>query len=159
QPVDKHVSLYCDLMIPPPLGTPGGLSFGYDFETGDYTDGTPIGQRGSANETNVTSALWGLVDGPEPPDETPGTDGGAADVSDSYAWHIEHDYLRPIPANITVEDYYQGWFALNGASYMKPEVDHVFVDLAQMPWYPDAAEPDNTLATAKPLALQAHTAT
>src|SRR5206468_10803076 len=31
---DNLVSLYADLVIPPPVGTPGGLSFSYDFETG-----------------------------------------------------------------------------------------------------------------------------
>src|SRR5262249_44302833 len=150
QPIDNHVSLYCDLTIPPPLNTTGGLSFGYDFETGNFVpDGTPIGQRGSANETNVTSALWDLMDGPETPDETPGADDDVVSVSDSYAWNIEHNYLRNIPANITVEDYYQGWFALNGAGFMKAGVDSIFIGLAKMPWYADSSEPDNTLASAK----------
>src|SRR5262245_6724097 len=159
QPIDNHVSVYGDLTIPPPVGTPGGLSFGYDFETGHYSNGTPIGQRGSANETNVTSALWDLMDGPETPDETPGTDDDAVSVSDSYAWNIEHNYLRNISANITVEDYYQGWFLQNGATFLKPQVDYVFNTLAQMPWHPDPSEPDNTLGTAKPLGIQPHTAT
>ena len=159
QPIDNHVSIYGDLTIPPPIGTPGGLSFGYDFETGDFTDGTPIGQRGSANETNVTSALWDLMDGPETPDETPGADDDAVSVSDSYAWNIEHNHLRNLSANITVEDYYQGWFLLNGPAFLKPQVDYVFNTLAQMPWHADSSEPDNTLATAKPLTLQPHTAT
>ena len=157
-PLDNHVSVYADLMIPPPVGTPGGLSFAYDFETGNFNDGTPIGQRGSANETNVTSALWDLVDGPETPDETPGADDDPVDVSDSYAWHIEHDYLRNLTSNITVEDYYQGWFALNGASFMKPGVDSIFVGLSRMPFYPDGAEPNNSLATATPIVPLPHQA-
>ncbi|HET9326095.1 MAG TPA: lamin tail domain-containing protein [Candidatus Eisenbacteria bacterium] len=159
QPIDDHVSVYGDLMIPPPVGTPGGLSFGYDFETGNFSNGTPIGQRGSANETNVTTALWDLMDGPETPDETPGADDDDVNVSDSYAWNIEHHHLRSLSANITVEDYYQGWFLLNGATFLKPQVDHVFNTLAQMPWHVDAFEPDNTLTTAKPLTIQSHDAT
>jgi len=158
QPMDNHVSVYADLMIPPPVGTPGGLSFAYDFETGNFNDGTPIGQRGSANETNVTSALWDIVDGASTPDESPGTDDDPVDVSDSYAWNIEHNYLRSIPAHITVEDYYQGWFALNGATFMKAGMDSIFVGLAKMPFQPDAAEPDNAIATARAITPVAHTA-
>ena len=157
-PLDQHVSVYGDLMIPPPVGTPGGLSFSYDFETGNFNDGTPIGQRGSANETNVTSALWDLVDGPETPDDSPGVDDDAVDVSDSYAWNIEHNYLTTLTANITVEDYYQGWFALNGPTFMKAAVDAIFIGLSQMPFYPDAAEPDNSLPNAKPIVPQPHLA-
>src|SRR5205085_6541824 len=52
--VDDLVSLYADLTIPPDVGTPAGLPFSYDFETGAFaTDGSTIGQRGSASETNV----------------------------------------------------------------------------------------------------------
>ena len=158
QPIDNHVSVYADLMIPPPVGTPGGLSFAYDFETGNFNDGTPIGQRGSANETNVTSALWDLVDGPETPDESPGVDDDPVDVSDAYAYAIEHNYIRNLTANITVEDYYQGWFALNGSTFMKAGVDSIFIGLSRMPFYADPAEPDNSLATAKPITPLAHTA-
>jgi len=158
QPIDEHVSIYGDLTIPPPVGTPGGLSFGYDFETGDYSDGTPIGQHGSANETNVTTMLWDLVDGPETPDETPGTDDEPVSVSDAYAYNIEHHYLRPIASGLTVEDYYQGWFAQNGPAFMKTGVDSIFIGLGLCPWYSDASEPDNALATAKPIVPLAHTA-
>jgi len=158
QPIDNHVSVYADLMIPPPVGTPGGLSFAYDFETGNFNDGTPIGQRGSANETNVTSALWDLVDGPETPDESPGVDDDPVDVSDHFAWTIEHDYLPTIPAHLTVEDYYQGWFALNGAGFQQAGMDAIFVGLARMPFHADAAEPDNALGSARPITPEAHTA-
>lgn len=157
-PIDAHVSTYSDLMIPPPVGTPGGLSFAYDFENGTFNNGASIGQRGSANETNVTSALWDLVDGPATPDESPGVDDDPVDVSDSYAWAIEHNYIPTIPANLTVEDYYQGWFSLNGATFMKAGVDSVFNGLALMPFHLDAAELDNTLATAKPITTVPHTA-
>lgn len=160
--VDNVVSLYADLTIPPPQGTPGGLSFSYDFETGTFADdGTPIGQRGSANETNVTSALWDLLDGPGTPDASPGTDDDMVEVSDTYAWNIEHDYLVSLPAGnpVTVEDYYQGWFALNGPGFMKTGVDDIFVTLAKMPFYPDGFESDNTLSTAGTITPLAHNLT
>lgn len=158
---DNLVSLYGDLAIPPPLGTPGGLSFSYDFETGTFADdGAPIGQRGSANETNVTSALWDLIDGPATPDATPGVDDDTVDETSQTAWAIETTYLRgtlPDAEAVTVEDYYQGWFALNGAGFHKPGVDHIFVTLSQMPFYPDAFESDNSTLTAGTVTPVAHT--
>jgi hypothetical protein len=152
QPVDAGVSLYADLVIPPPVGTPGGLSFSYDFETGNFGDtGAPIGQRGSANETNVTSALWDMMDGPSTPDATPGTDDDALEAADGDAWQIEHVYLRAMsPANpLTVEDYYQGWFATQGPGVAQAGMDGVFVGLARMPFAADGFEPDGATAGAR----------
>jgi lamin tail-like protein/flagellar hook capping protein FlgD/immune inhibitor InhA-like protein/pre-peptidase len=160
QAIDRLVSLYADLVLPPPVGTPGGLSFSYDFETGNFGDtGASLGQRGSTNETNVTTALWDLVDGPSTPDASPGVDDDPVEVDDSYAWHVEHDYLPSVPSGnaITVEDYYQGWFALNGPSFMKSGVDEVFVTMARMPFYPDAYESDNARTTAHAITPVAHT--
>lgn len=156
---DDLVSLYGDLMIPPAVGTPGGLSFSYDFETGNFGDtGAPIGQIGSANETNVTSALWDLIDGPTTPDATPGVDDDIVDVGADKAWAIEHGYMTGMPAAnpLTVEDYWQGWFALNGPNYLKPGLEQVFVTLAKMPFRTDALEPDNSLATAGSITPVAH---
>lgn len=154
QPVDALVSLYADLVIPPPVGTPGGLSFSYDFETGNFGDtGAPIGQRGSANETNVTSALWDMMDGPSSPDATPGVDDDALEAADSDAWQIEHVYLKAMSAAnpLTVEDYYQGWFATKGAGFAQAGMDGIFVGLARMPFAADGFEDDGSLATARPV--------
>jgi len=156
---DDLVSLYGDLQIPPPVGTPGGLSFSYDFETGLFgDDGTPIGQIGSANETNVTSALWDLLDGPGTPDLTPGFDDDGVEVADSYAWDIERNYLPALPPGnpVTVEDYWQGWFARNGAGFMQVGLEHIFVTLARMPFVADGFEPDGLLAQATPITPLAH---
>ena len=154
QPVDALVSLYADLVIPPPVGTPGGLSFSYDFETGNFGDtGAPIGQRGSANETNVTSALWDMMDGPSTPDATPGVDDDTMEAQDQDGWQIESVHLRSLaPSNIvTVEDYYQGWFATKGPGFQQNAMDHVYVTLARMPFAADAFEDDGTTATARPV--------
>lgn len=157
--VDDLVSLYGDLTIPPPVGTPGGLSFSYDFETGLFGDtGTPIGQIGSANETNVTSALWDLLDGPITPDFSPGVDDDFVEVDDSYAWAIEHTYLPGLPSGnpVTVEDYWQGWFALNGVGFMQAGLEHIFVTLARMPFAADGLEPDDAIASAGSVAPLLH---
>lgn len=157
--IDNLVSLYADLTIPPPVGTPGGLSFSYDFETGVFGNtGAPIGQIGSANETNVTSALWDLLDGPGTPDATPGFDDDPVEVADSYAWAIEVDYLPSVPPSnpITVEDYWQGWFALNGPGFMQSGLETIFVTLARMPFLEDGFEDDGTPALAGSIVPMAH---
>ncbi len=156
---DYLVSLYGDLAIPPPVGTPGGLSFSYDFETGNFgDDGTPIGQVGSANETNITSALWDLLDGPGTPDATPGTDDDIVEVADSYAWDIERNYLPSIPSGnpVTVEDYWQGWFARNGAGFMQAGLENIFVELAGMPFVADGFEPDGSIGAATAISPLPH---
>jgi hypothetical protein len=159
QPVDNLVSLYADLLLPPAVGVTGALSFSYDFETGLFANsGAPIGQRGSANETNVTSALWELLDGPSTPDASPGVDDDIVEVGDDVAWTIERTYLPSLaPGNaVTVEDYYQGWFATQGAGFMQAGMDQIFVTLALMPFIADVAEPDNATGTAKPIVPLAH---
>ena len=101
------------------------LEFGYDFETGIYTNGNPIGQVGTANETNVTSAMWDMVDGASTPDETPGVDDEPMDETGSLSWDVVENYMTTVgqPANpITVEDFYQGWFIRHGASFMQAEI-------------------------------------
>ncbi|MEO6462626.1 MAG: lamin tail domain-containing protein, partial [Candidatus Eisenbacteria bacterium] len=154
QPIDRLVSLYADLELPPPVGTPGALSFAYDFETGNFANtGLPIGQRGSANETNVTSALWDMMDGIASPDATPGADDDALEASDSEAWQIEVPYILALStANpLTVEDFYQGWFATKGAGFAQAAMNGIFVTLARMPFAADALEPDGSTAAARPV--------
>ena len=160
QPIDDHVSTYGDLQVPPDVGTPGGLSFSYDFEIGiayipdanGVVTTFDLGQHGSANETNVTSALWDVVDGPASRDETPGADDDGLEVADAVAWDVEHVYLPSIAATnpVTVEDFFQGWFARNGPAFHASAMNQIFVGLAKMPFAPDAAEPDNGVAGAGP---------
>jgi hypothetical protein len=167
QPVDGHVSIYGDLTIPPDSMMAGGLSFSYDYETGvAFQPGLPpggffLGQRGTANETNVTSAQWDLVDDAATPDETPGVDDDQVGVNDEICWNIEHVWLPGLaPGNVvTVEDYYQGWYAQNGANFMRAGVDDIFLNLSLMEFYPDAYEPDGTPAEATAITPLSYTTT
>jgi len=167
QPIDSHVSIYGDLMIPPDSMMAGGLSFSYDFETGVvFQPGLPpggffIGQRGSANETNVTSAQWDLVDDAGTPDETPGVDDDQVGVNDAIPFAIERIWLPGLPAGnaVTIEDYYQGWYAQNGANFMRAGVDDIFFNLSLMEFYPDSYEPDGTAAQATSIAPLAYSVT
>jgi len=150
QPVDDHVSIYADLSVPPAVGNPGGLEFAYDFETGLFDTGEPIGQIGSANETNVTSALWDLVDGTTTPDESPGSDDEPGDDTGALSWDVIRNYMttQSPPDWITVEDFYTGWFVRHGSGFMQTEIDSAFIGLGGMPFRPDAFEPDGTLQQA-----------
>ena len=150
QPIDDHVSIYADLAVPPALPTPGGLSFAYDFETGLFNHGAAIGQIGTACETNVTSAMWDVVDGTATRDESPGVDDETGDETGSLSWQVLQDYLIPInpPQWITVEDYYLGWFAVHGAGFQAAEMESAFVGLARMPFREDALEQNDNIAQA-----------
>ena len=146
QPKDDHVSFYADLGIPPAVGTPGGLGFAFDFETGLYQNGTPVGQVGTACETGVTAALWDLVDGYDTPDESPGVDDEPGDDTGALSWQVITGYmtrLNPPSHWITVEDYYRGWFSVHGPGFMMSAVDSAFVGLAGMDFFADAFEPDD----------------
>ena len=155
QPKDDHVSFYADLGIPPPVGTPGGLGFAFDFETGLYQNGSPVNQVGTASETNVTAAQWDLVDGYDTPDETPGADDESADDTGALSWQVITGYMTELnpPAHwITVEDYYRGWFSVHGAGFMKTAVDSAFVGLAGMDFFADGYEPDDDTTDAPTVA-------
>ena len=161
QPVDDHVSIYADLSIPPTVGTPGGLEFAYDFETGLFQTGTAIGQIGSASETNVTSAMWDLVDGTSTPDESPGSDDEPGDETGSLSWNVIQNHMtgQGGPDNwITVEDFYQGWFITHGAGFMQTEIDSAFIGLAGMQFFADGFEPDGTLGEARLVAPLSYSA-
>jgi len=150
QPVDKEVSVYADLGVPPPPPQSGGLEFGYDFETGLYNTGSPIGQIGSASETGVTSVLWDLVDGPGTPDFTPGIDDDNLDESGEFSWNSTADYMpsRGQGDWLTLDDFNDGWFATNGSDFLRAEVDEIFTALNLTAMEVDAFEPDDDLATA-----------
>lgn len=150
QPIDDHVSLYGDLTIPPPLPDPGGMQFWYDIETGIMMGDVPIGQIGSACETNVTSAMWDLIDGLATRDESPGEDDDPGDETGEYTWDVVADFM-PMHGRVdwlTVEDFYDGWFIQNGSGFMQEEIDSAFVGLGQMPFYEDSFESDNTIGDA-----------
>jgi hypothetical protein len=151
-PVDNHVSIYADLGIPPALPGTGVLEFSYDFETGMFGNtGAPIGQIGSACETNVTSVMWDLVDGTGTPDETPGTDDEPGDETGAASWAVIWNYMTTLvpPANwISVDDFYLGWFAVHGAGFMQAEMESAYIGLGKMAYYADGFEPDNTLGAA-----------
>jgi hypothetical protein len=158
QPIDNHVSFYADLTVPPSLPNAGGLGFAYDVETGLFNTGNPIGQIGSACETNVTSAMWDVVDGTTTKDESPGVDDENQDDTGTRSWQVLQNYLAPItPPNwITVEDFYRGWFVVNGAGFQQAQMESAFVGLAKMPFKEDGLEQNDDIAHASTATPQSY---
>lgn len=152
-PVDREVSIYADLAIPPPLPDPGGLEFAYDFETGFYTSGVPLAQIGSANETAVTAALWDVVDGVDTPDGSKGSDDDPLDDTGALSWDVTANYMpaRGMVDWLTVEDFHDGWFVRHGPFFQREAMDAIFVGGFEMPFNEDPYEPDDDLSDA-PLA-------
>ena len=159
QPIDNHVSFYADLTVPPMLPNPGGLGFAYDVETGLFNTGNAIGQIGSACETNVTSAMWDVVDGTTSKDESPGVDDETQDDIGTLTWQVLQNYLAPInPPNwITVEDFYRGWFVQHGAGFQQTQMESSFVGLAKMPFKEDALEQNDFIPYASPTTALTYT--
>ncbi|HEX7880920.1 MAG TPA: VCBS repeat-containing protein, partial [Candidatus Eisenbacteria bacterium] len=117
----------------------GNLNFSYEVE------GPNISALGAASEVTVTAALWDIVDDAATDDQYPGDDDPLsrpiADVWDDMVNYI------PTAANISLEDFWDGWFA--------PGVNNGF--LAEMQttfgghlceFYGDPFEGDNTAGTA-----------
>jgi len=148
---DTHVSLYADLAMPPALPTAGSLEFSYDFETGLLGNGTSLGQIGQANETNITSAMWDLHDGPATPDESAAVDDDAIDGDGGDVWDVLLNYMEPLPFAdiITFEDFVQGWKTVHGAAYQAAELDFILNTLNLMGFKEDAQEQDDTPASAE----------
>ena len=162
QPIDDGVTIYADLGVPPSLPEPGGLEFSYDFEAAVFGNGTPIGQFGTTSESNVTSAMWDLVDGSDTPDASPGVDDdpldGPLDGTRALVWDVLRNYMpgRDAVDWITVEDFHDGWFVRNGSDFLRDELDEIFVQSAQMPLAIDSYEPDDDLANASPIVPLVH---
>lgn len=85
---------------------PGGVVLKGNLETDDQ-----FFCQGSTSEFNVSSDLWDIADGPATPDSTPGVDDphDLMDVEDTEVWEVMTGYV-PGAANISFEDFWDGWF-------------------------------------------------
>ena len=124
---------------------PGNLQFFFDVETQ-----LPFVCSGATSETTVYTALWDLLDGPATNDETPGVEEPfdmLQDMSSEY-WSVMSGYL-PTAVNISLEDFWDGWFAPGFAFGHHPEMVSVFREV-EVEYFPDDFEPNDTLAEAVP---------
>ncbi len=139
-----HASLYVRTTG---LPGPGNLQFWFDAETQ-----LPFVCRGATSETTVYAALWDLVDGASTSDETPGSEEPWDLLSgqDAGYWKVLTIYL-PTSANVSLEDFWDGWFhpSVNNDHYS--EMKSVFRELG-VEYTPDAFEPNDTIAEARTVA-------
>ena len=123
---------------------PGNLQFSFDVESQE-----PFVCFGSTSETSVYAALWDIGDGPSTTDDTPGSDeswdllaGHDADVFKDM-----HVYI-PTAVNISLEDFWDGWFhpsVANGhLAEMRAIFNHIGIEFQR-----DAFEPDDLAAEAR----------
>lgn len=122
---------------------PGRVRISYEVET------PSTGRLGHGNEVAVNAALWDVVDDATTLDASPGVDDDPMQVAGAVAnvWDVLVNYLpRPGVANISAEDFWEGWFALahNEAAGMSA------VFAAQgMRFAEDAYEPDDSAGEAR----------
>jgi hypothetical protein len=123
---------------------PGNLQFSFDVETQE-----PFICYGATSETVVYAALWDLGDGPSTLDGTPGSDepfdmlqGHDADVFRTMAVYL------PTAANISLEDFWDGWFSPGVNNGHLTEMRSIFRQVG-VEYEPDVFEPDDTTAEAR----------
>ena len=123
---------------------PGNLQFSFDVETQ-----APYSCRGATSETVVHSTLWDLGDGPSTPDSSPGTDEpwDLLQGLDQERFEVQ-DVVLPGAANISLEDFWDGWFSPSMAHGHLPEMRAIFRPLG-VEYEPDVMEPDDTVAEAR----------
>lgn len=123
-------------------------------------NGTPFTSSagGEADEGAVFCALWDLVDTASTNDGG-STDDDAVDGSFTFNGGLDGDAMQwavftgpvDVAANVTIRDQWNGTFGPTNHG-QHPAVESVF-DGWSMRFYADTAEPNNSIATAAPLAL------
>ncbi len=123
---------------------PGNLQFYFDVETQ-----LPFVCRGATSETTVYAALWDLFDGPGTTDESPGVEEPWDMLQGQEApyWKIMTQYLQPT-MNISLEDFWDGWFQPASANGRLPEMISVFRNLG-VEYFPDTFEPNDQVTEAR----------
>jgi hypothetical protein len=113
---------------------------------------------GAADEVAVACALFDLIDDELTADTTPGTDddalGSATTINGKNPhrawWEV---FVGPVAAaaNLTINDAWDGWFALHAADPHESAVHDIF-ELRRLRFWNDSAEPNGTLESAGTLA-------
>ncbi len=120
----------------------GNLDFYFDVEAE-----VPYTCSASTSEVTVYAALWDIVDNASTPDGSPGQEEyfDTVSVSDLAVWDVMRNYI-PGAANISVEDFWDGWFVRGegAGSSMRTLFGH-----HGMEFYPDGGEDNGSPATAE----------
>jgi hypothetical protein len=121
------------------------LSFSLELEYLTGNSVFPGSISGSTNEIAVGAALWDITDGADTADSTPGTDDDPLQRPFSDVWK---DLTRYFPSvtlpGITVETFWNGWFAPGIDNGFLKDMQEVFADVNGIEFRPDAQEPDDS---------------
>ncbi|MGH2651613.1 MAG: PPC domain-containing protein, partial [Actinomycetota bacterium] len=126
---------------------PGNLQFSFDVETQQ-----PFVCLGATSETTVFAALWDIVDRAGTPDESPGSEEpwDLMQAADPDYWRVMTSYL-PGAVNISLEDFWDGWFHPAIANGRHPEMVSTWREIG-VEYFQDGFEPNDVVAEAWPLA-------
>jgi len=125
---------------------PGNLQFSFDAETQ-----LPFVCFGATSETTVFAALWDIMDGPATPDETPGTEEPwDLLVGQDAAYWKDFTIYMPTALNISLEDFWDGWFHPTVANGHYPEMVSIFRQIG-VEYFPDGFEPNDQISEARPI--------
>jgi len=122
---------------------PGNLQFSFDVETQQ-----PFVCFGATSETTVYAALWDIGDGPATTDDTPGSDESwdLLQGLDPSVFRVMNVAI-PSMTNISLEDFWDGWFSPAVANGHHAELlaifEHLGVDYAT-----DSFEPNDSVSEA-----------
>ncbi len=119
----------------------GNLNFSYEIE------GPSISATGAASEISVQSLLYDIVDAAGDADDTPGVDDDPLSRPHGAVWTVMDNYI-PTAANISLEDFWDGWFSPGINNGFQPQMEATFGGLG-VEFYPDPLESDNSAAQAR----------
>src|SRR5262245_49114549 len=125
----------------------GNLDFSYELET------PSVGAVGAASEVTVQAALWDAADAPATADDSPGVDDdGVVDRGDEDVWEVMSNYLpQPGVTNVSLEDFWDGWFRPGFSHDREAEMIAAFDALA-VEYHSDGFEDDDVQGQAVPIA-------
>ncbi|MEO6462693.1 MAG: FG-GAP-like repeat-containing protein, partial [Candidatus Eisenbacteria bacterium] len=104
--------------------------------------------HGAGSEITVGAALWDILDDAASADLTPGVDDDLLARPMADPWDVIENVL-PLPTvmNVSLEDFWDGWFKPGASKGFQPEMEAAF-DALDVRYRPDAAEPDGSFASA-----------
>ncbi len=134
------------------LRSNGGPGAGNAVRTANLETDTQYFCEGSESEVNVFSALWDIGDGPATLDDTPDVDDehDLLNLDDREIWEVMTDHL-PGEANISLEDFWDGWFLSPVQNGLRPEMIAIIKHLT-IEYYEDTREANDSAGQAAPVA-------
>ena len=136
------------------LKTDGGSGPGHMVNWYNLEDPEQYVCQGDTSEVANSRTMWDIGDGPATTDLTPGIDDNPPDaltLPDLETWQV---FVGPIKnaTYVTAESFWDGWFdptIANGNFAALKDIWSYYT----IEFFPDAFEPNNTIATATPLTV------